>query len=158
MATNTKTAGNSMQSGQIAPLSKLWRAGLLAAVGATTINLLIFWIGKAVFEIPFLIPFGGPSGPLRPLPVAIIIIFIIVPAIGATLLLALLGKFLNRPIRAFWIISVIAFAISFLLPLSLPEGVASSTKISLSLMHIPAGALIVGLLTKSSRLGSRKGT
>ena len=158
MATDTKMTRKSMQNGPIAPLSKLWRVGLLAATGAATVNLLIFWIGKAVFEVPFLIPFGGPSGPLRPLPVAIIIIFIVVPAIGATLLLALLGKYLNRPIQAFWIISVIAFAISFMLPLSLPASVASSTRISLSLMHIPAGTLIVGVLTKLGRLSSRKAT
>jgi len=151
MATHTKTTGNSAQKESIAPLSKLWKASLLAVVGALTINLLIYWIGKTVFEAPFIIPFGGPSGPLRPFPVFIIFPFIIVPAIGATLLLAILGKYLNRPIRAFWIISAVVFAFSFMLPLGLPETVASSTKISLILMHFPAGALIVALLTRYSR-------
>lgn len=151
MTTNPKTTSDAIQSGSIAPLSKLWKASLLAVVGALAINLLIFWIGKTFFEVPYLIPFGGPGGPLRPFPAAIIFPFITVPAIGATLLLALLGKFLNRPFFAFWIISAIVFSISFMLPLGLPETVASSTKISLSLMHIPAGALIVGLLTRYGR-------
>jgi hypothetical protein len=43
------------------------------------------------------------------------------------------------------------FVISFILPLSLPSSVAASTKISLSLMHILAGAVIVGVLTTLGR-------
>ena len=94
---------------------------------------------------------GGPSGPLRALPAALIIIFNVVPAIGATILLAILGKVLSRPIRVFWIISAVVFVLSFVLPLGLPSSVASSTRIGLSVMHPTAGAVIVGVLTTLGR-------
>lgn len=93
MTTGTKTPNKSIINGSIAPLRKLWQASLLAVVGASSINLLIFWIGKTLFDVPFIIPFGGPSGPLRAFPVFIIFPFVIVPAIGAALLLAILVNF-----------------------------------------------------------------
>ena len=78
--------------------------------------------------------------------------FNIVPAIGATILLAVLGKFLSRPFRVFWIISVVAFLVSYMLPLTLPAGVVTSTKIGLGLMHISAAVVIVGVLTRQGRI------
>ncbi len=151
MATTTNAASNSAQNEHIVPISKLWWVGLVAAVGASIANLVVFWITKGVFGIPYIIPMGGPSGPLRALPAALIIIFNVVPAIGATILLAILGKVLSRPIRAFWIISVVVFAISFILPLGLPSRVATSTRIGLGLMHPIAGGVIIGVLTTLGR-------
>ncbi len=151
MTTTTDAESNSSQNEQVVPIRKLWWVGLVAAVGAATANLTFFWITKGVFDIPYLIPMGGPSGPLGALPAVLIIIFNVVPAIGATILLAILGKVLSRPIRAFWIISVVVFAISFILPLTLPATVATSTIVSLSLMHPIAGAVIVGVLTTLGR-------
>ena len=151
MSTSINAASTSTQNEQVVPFSKLWRVGLIAAVGAVSVNLVYFWVTKSVFGIAYIIPMGGPSGPLMSLPAVIIIMFNVVPAIGATILLAVLGKFLSHPFRVFWIISVVVFVISFILPLSLPSSVAASTKISLSLMHILAGALIVGVLTALGR-------
>ena len=151
MSTSINAASNSTQNEQVVPFSKLWRVGLIAAVGAASVNLVYFWVTKSVFAIPYIIPMGGPSGPLMSLPAVIIIMFNVVPAIGATILLAILGKFLSHPFRVFWIISVVVFVISFILPLSLPSGVATSTKISLSLMHVLAGTVIVGVLTTLGR-------
>lgn len=151
MATSTNAVSNSVQDEQIVPISKLWRVGLVAAVGAAIANLVFFWITKIVFSIPYLIPMGGPGGPLGSLPAVVIIMFNVVPAIGATLLLAILGKFLSRPFRVFWIISVVVFLASFMLPLNLPSVVGTSTRIGLSLMHIIAAAVIVGVLTRLGR-------
>lgn len=151
MSTSTNKASIFTQNEGVVPINKLWRVGLIAAVGAASFNLVYFWVTKAAFDIPYIIPMGGPSGALRALPAAVIIIFNVVPAIGATILLAILGRFLSRPFRVFWIISVVVFASSFYLPLSLPSNVANSTKIGLSMMHFPASALIIGVLTRLGR-------
>ncbi len=151
MAATTNAERNSAQNEQIVPISKLWWVGLVAAASASIANLVYFWVTKSVFGIPYIIPRGGPGGPLTAMPAALIIVFNVVPAIGATILLAILGKFVSRPFRVFWIISVAVFILSFMLPLTLPSAVATSTKIGLSLMHIIAAAVIVGVLSTLGR-------
>ena len=145
------TASRAAQNERVVAFSKLWWVGLVAGVGATIANFIFYLVTKSMFGIPYIIPLGGPSGPLGPLPAAAIIIFNFVPTIGATILLVVLGKFLSRPFRVFWIISGVVFLLSFILPLTLPSGVATSTKIGLSLMHIIAWPVIVGVLTKLGR-------
>ena len=93
----------------------------------------------------------GPDAALEALPATMVIIASAVPAVGATILLAILGKFLAQPIRIFWIISVLFLAISFAGPFTLPATVALLTKIGLALMHVVAGAAIVGILTTLGR-------
>ncbi len=151
MTTTAGTESNSTQKGQVVPLGKLWKVGLAAALGAAMANLVFFWITKGLFDIPYIIPMGGPSGPLRALPAALIIVFNVVPAVGATILLAILGRFLSRPFRLFWIISLGVLLVSFMLPLSLPSTVATSTQIGLGLMHIIAASVIVGVLSTLGR-------
>ena len=151
MTDTTNEPSSTTQGEQIIPMSKLWRVGLIAAVGASFANLVFYWITKALFGIPYIIPMGGPSGPLEPMPAGVIILLDVVPAIGATILLALLGKFVARPIRLFWIISGIGFIISFILPLTLPATVATSTIVGLSIMHPIAWGIIAGVLTTLGR-------
>lgn len=151
MTTTTNTESASNRNEQIIPINKFWRVGLIAAAGATFANLVFFWFTKAVFGISYIIPMGGPSGPLEPLPAAIIIVFDVVSAVGATILLALLGKYVARPIRLFWIISGVLFLLSFILPLTLPSSVATSTKIGLGLMHPIAWLVIAVVLTRLGR-------
>ena len=64
MASTTNAASNSIQNEQIVPISKLWWVGLVAGVGAAIANLIYFGITKGLFDIPYLIPMGGPSGPI----------------------------------------------------------------------------------------------
>ncbi len=151
MAATTNAERNSAQNEQIVPISKLWWVGLVAAASASIANLVYFWVTKSVFGIPYIIPRGGPGGPLTAMPAALIIVFNVVPAVGATMLLAILGKVSSRPIRAFWIISVVVFVISFLLPIGLPSSVATSTRIGLAPMHVIAASVIVGVLTTLGR-------
>ena len=151
MTTTTNTASSSTQGEQIIPMGKLWRVGLIAAAGASFANLVLFWITKGLFGIPYIIPMGGPSGPLEPMPAGVIIFLSVVSAVGATILLALLGKFRARPIRLFWIISGVLFVLSFMMPLTLPASVTTSTKIGLGLMHPIAWGVIAGVLTTLGR-------
>ncbi|MCH7574361.1 MAG: hypothetical protein IIA59_04465 [Candidatus Marinimicrobia bacterium] len=151
MTTTTNTAGDPNRNEQIVPIGKLWRVGLIAAAGASLANLALYWVAKAMFGISFIIPMGGPSGPLEPLPAGPIVFLNVVPAIGGTILLALLGKYVARPIRLFWIISGVLFLLSFALPITLPAGIATSTKIGLSLMHPITWGIIGWVLTTRGR-------
>jgi len=151
MADTMNAESNSPQSEQIIPISKLWWVGLVAAAAASIANLIFFWVTKSVFGIPYIIPMGGPGGPLMAMPAALIIVFSAVPAVGATILLAILSKVASRPMRVFWIISVVVFVLSFVLPIGLPSSVATATRIGLPLMHVIAAAVIVGVLTTLGR-------
>jgi len=150
MSTSTNAASSSTHHEHVIPFSKLWQVGLIAAVGAASVNLVYFWVTKSVFDIPYMI-MRGPSGPSISIDAMLIIIFNVVPAFGATILLAMLGRYSSRPFRVFWIISAAVFLISFMLPLGQPSSVESSTKIGLSLMHFPAGAIILGTLSRWGR-------
>ncbi|MDK1030279.1 MAG: DUF6069 family protein [Anaerolineae bacterium] len=137
---------------QVVPISKLWWVGLLAVVAAAIPNLVYFWITKNVFDIPYLIARGG-TGPMLPLPWFMIILFILVPTISATILLAILGKLVSRPFLVFWIISGVVLVLSFIPTFSLPSNIVNSTKIGLGLMHVIAAPIVVGVL---STLGRKK--
>lgn len=141
---------SSVQAGQVAPISKLWWVGLVAALSATVANVIFFVVTKGL-GIPYILPLQGPEAPLELLPVMMVVIASMVPTIGATFLLVVLGKFLAKPLRVFWIISVVFLLGSLVLPLTLPVTVAVSTKIGLSAMHVIAGAAIVGVLSKLGR-------
>ena len=140
-ASNTKTERISF--------SRLLWVGPVAAVVAAMANLIVFIIVKNLLGIPLMGPSGPGSTEMAPLPAVAVIIASIVPAIAATILLAVLSKFLARPIRVFWIISVVFLLISFASPLGLPVDVA--TKVTLELMHIVAAVAIVGGLTTLGR-------
>ena len=65
MADTMNAESNPAQSEQIIPISKLWWVGLVAAAAASIANLIFFWVTKSVFGIPYIIPMGGPGGPLQ---------------------------------------------------------------------------------------------
>jgi hypothetical protein len=129
--------------------SHLWWAGLLAALVAAVANLVILVVARNLLDIPVMAPAMPASAEMAPLSAIAIIIASVIPAIGATILLAVLGKFLEYPIRVFWIISVVFLLISFTSPLNLPVDIAS--KVTLSLMHLIAAVAIVGVLTTLPR-------
>jgi hypothetical protein len=68
-----------------------------------------------------------------------------VPALGATVVLWILSKFATRPLRIFWIVSLLVLMLS-LVPLS-PIPVDLPTKLGLGLMHTVAAVAIVGIVT-----------
>lgn len=143
-------ANSSYRTERVVPVSKLWWVALVAAAGSALANL-IFWLITRAVGISYVIPLGGPGSPLEPLPAAPVIIASALPALVAAVLLALLGRFVARPVRIFWIISIVFLVLSFAMPFTLPAEVAFSTKIALNVMHVISGAVIVGVLTTLGR-------
>lgn len=144
---STLTVSNA-KSEQISFSRLLW-VGPLAGVVAAVSNLIVLAIVQNLGGITLMAPAGPGSTEMAPLPAIVVIIATVVPALAATILLAVLGKFLARPIHVFWIISVVFLLLSFAAPLGLPVGVA--TKITFEVMHIVAALAIVGVLTTLGR-------
>lgn len=144
---STLTASNA-KTERISFSRLLW-VGPLAAVIAAVANLIVFVIAQNLLGITLMGPAGPGSTEMVPMPAIAVVIMSVIPAIGATTLLAVLGKFLARPTRVFWIISLIFLLLSFVTPLGLPVSVA--VKVTLELMHVVAAVAIVGVLTTLGR-------
>ncbi len=143
------TRGNEfMRIQQVAQFRRLWPIGLVAAAGATVANVVFFFVSKEI-GIPYLVTMQGSLGPLPPV---MVIVSSVIPAVAATVLCALLGKFLSRPIRVFTIISIIVLLLSLAPPLTMPAEVAASTKVGLVVMHLITAAVTVGVLTRLGRV------
>jgi hypothetical protein len=145
---STLTASKTIKQERVSYSRLLW-VGPVAAVTAAIANLVVFLIVQNLLEITLIGPAGPGSTEMAPLPAIAVIIASIVPAVAATLLLAVLGKFLARPIQTFWIISIVFLILSFAPPLGLP--VDAATKVVMGLMHVVAAIAIVGVLTAFGR-------
>ncbi|MDK1119195.1 MAG: DUF6069 family protein, partial [Anaerolineae bacterium] len=137
---------------QVVPISKLWWVGLLAVVAAAIPVFIYYFITKSVFDIPYTFPMGR-TGPMVALPLPAIVMFIFVPTVAGTILLAILGKLVSRPFRVFWIISGVVLILSFFPTLNIPAPTTTSTKIGLVLMHVITAPIVVWVL---STLGRKK--
>lgn len=134
-----------MQKERVAPISKLLQAGLIGGVIGAVGSFIVYLIGGAM-GIPFQILPPGTTE-LAPLPVPMIAIANIVPALIAAGVLALLARFVSQPVRPFQIISVVILVLSFASPFAQPAEVTMGTKLALNLMHIVAAGAIVWALT-----------
>lgn len=133
---------------------KLLQAGVIAAVVAVVANLIVYGVAGALTDL---------SGFVLLNPISIIG-SITVSTIGATIVYALLGRFTNRPVTIFRVVSVIIALLSMGGPLSAAAGnlppmpmatgplvVTSAEVITMIVMHIVAPAAIVGVLTTIGR-------
>lgn len=126
-------------------LSRLLRAGALAALGAVVANVIFFVILNAL-GVTITLP-ADMGGQLTVVPV---IVSTLVGAVGATAVLAALIRFTSNPARLFLIVSAVFLVISFGGPLANP-GIDGTGKFLLSIMHIIAAAVIVPTLLSQSR-------
>ena len=131
------------------PTGRVWRAGLLAAAVVAVANTTVFTIERMILGLPLPVP-QGTGTEMAPLPVVMVLVVSVGAAIGATLLLAILNRFVQRPIGWFWGVSAVVLLLSFSGPLSLP--VDTATKAGLTAMHLVAAAAIVGPLSSMSRI------
>jgi hypothetical protein len=129
-------------------IERLWWVGLLAAVVAVIGNILVQVIASAAYTIP--------AG-FQPFQIPRLAIFTVVGVAGATGVFALLGRFTQRPVRWFWITSVVVLLLSFIpnilmLTGTLPvPGTTVPGVISLMIIHIVAAAAAVGILPRAAR-------
>ncbi len=137
-------ASNVIQTERVA-LGRLWWASLLAGLGATIANVVVFLIASAAGAIPQTVLIQTPAGPL-PVGIAAVVFNSFLPAIVAGVFLALLNRFTRRPIRIFRIVSAVLLVLSFANPFTIPDAPMVMI-LALNLMHVVAAAIIVGVLT-----------
>ena len=127
---------------------KLLWVGPVAAVAAFVASVVVFGIA-GLFGVPLEVMAPPTYETLSPMEVSFIAQATIPPAIGATILLAILGRFTRRPFLIFQIIAAVFLLLSFGGPLSLP--VSGVVKMVLGLIHIVAAGTIVGVLSTLGR-------
>jgi len=129
-------------------IRELWWGALVAAVAAFAAAVVLFGIA-GLFGVPLEVMAPPTYETLSPMEVSFIAQATIPPAIGATILLAILGRFTRRPFLIFQIVAAVFLLLSFGGLLSLP--VSGAVKIVLGLIHIVAAGAIVGVLSTLGR-------
>lgn len=128
-------------------LNRLWWIALVAGAVAVIGNLIVFGIARAL-NVPLDIPTGPQtSGPLT---VAPVIATSFIPALLAAGFLALLSRFVKRPLRMFQSVGIVAALLSLLGPSLMP--IAGATKVILILMHLVAAGSIIGVFSSLARV------
>jgi hypothetical protein len=127
-------------------LSKLLWVGPLTILTSVIANLIVRALALAVFPIsPEFMPLATP-GP--------VVAFTIIGVLSAVILFALLGRFTKNPVRLFQVIAAVFLIVSFIPDLALFSAVAAfpgvtvPAVVALMSMHVVAGAITVGLLSR----------
>lgn len=117
----------------------------LVAIGvAAVVNAVLFLVGSTfTFPPDALTPMGAPVG-LGP-----VVIFSIVPLLGAAVVYAILNRYTGNPNRIFYILAGVMFVFMFFSPFGI-ENVPTAEIVILELMHVVAAGSIVYFLTKKS--------
>ena len=107
-------------------------AGLMAAVAALVINVVLFYIFHSTGVIDDKILIDGK----QPLSILPIIFSCIIPSLIAAFVFFLMEKFTNNGYLIFSIVSIVLLILSFLSPFMTIKGISVGYGIVLSLMHI----------------------
>lgn len=129
---------------------RLWWAGPLVTALAVGIDLLFFFIGRALGERYF-VTLGGPGQPAGLMPVSFIVVPTIAVSAGANLFFAFLLKYSRAPLPPFLSVSAAALVLSFGAPFSLTGDTHLSTKLLLTGMQILTAVVIVGGILSFTR-------
>src|SRR5262245_5939923 len=98
-------------------LGRLWWASLLAGLAAAAANSVVYLVASAAGAI---LPTVLVPGVDQPVTLAPVTLNSFLPAIVAGVLLALLNRFTNRPVRNFRIIAAVVLLISLVSPFTIP--------------------------------------
>lgn len=152
------TAGSEARiTARIPTESVAWRrlplAALLAALGASAANVLVFFAASGMgFITPdVLVPAASGESPIT---ASMVVFSSVAGTVGATLAFAIVGLFAKRPARFFRILSIAVLILSFAMPFTIGAPVAMV--MSLEAMHIVAWAVIVATLTTMTRNGGTR--
>lgn len=154
MAMASMRATNESEKNVAVGAHRLAQYGLLAVIAASVVNVCLLFIGLAVAEFPadFV---GGPFGPLAVGPV---VVNSAVAAVAATVVYGVITRYAARPNRTFAIVAGVALVLSFAMFLA-PDiaGAPLALYTFLSVMHVAAAVVIVGVLIRASNQGDVPG-
>lgn len=139
-------------------ISRLLRAGAIAAIGAAAANLIVYFVGSA------LVPDLSSFPLVNPVTVAL---SSIIGAVAATIVFGLIARFTQRPVTIFRIVAVVATLFSLGGPISSGQGMeaplmpgiepgsflvaSAGTVVLMIVMHIVAALIITWTLTTQAR-------
>jgi Family of unknown function (DUF6069) len=143
MATTTLTSSRTTPS-IVSYLQTGVIAGVIAAIG----NVIVYFVGQALgasFDIIM-----QPSTPVVPLPIVAIVMFSVVPALGAALLAWALNRYIARGNAIFVGIAVVFLLLSIIPDITMPDPVTNATRLGLIVMHFVAGGVITYMLSRKA--------
>jgi Family of unknown function (DUF6069) len=130
-------------------VARLWRATPLAAMAAALANAIVYAIAEGVGALPNSVLVPTAAGE-RPLALGEVVFGSVMPIIGAGIVLAILARFTDRPLRAFWKIAAVVLLISLGTPLTLPDAPGDMV-VALSVMHVMTAAVGLSVMTRLAR-------
>lgn len=119
------------QAPRTVPWPRLWRAGVLAAVAAAVVNVVVFLLARAAGAMPadVLNPMGQPVG------LGSTLLLTLLPPLAAAGLLGLLARLTRRAVPIFLVVAALVFAVMAMSPIGLP-GAPAGMIAALELMHL----------------------
>lgn len=124
------------------------QTGVLAGIMAAIVNVIVYFVGQALgasFDIIM-----QPGTPMIPLPIVAIILFSVVPALGAAVLAWALNRYVTRGNAIFVGIAVVFLLVSIIPDITMPDPVTNATRLGLIVMHFVAGGVITYLLSRKA--------
>lgn len=139
---------------QVALTGRVWQTGLLAAVIASVVNLVIYFVASSLGISFDFMPANMPAPPF-----ALAVIFAtFIGVLAGTLVFSLMPRFTKRPVSVFRTVAIVALVLSFAQPLMLTTGiipvgqpVTAGLIVALLIMHLVAGVITIWLLTTRVR-------
>jgi hypothetical protein len=125
---------------------EIWKFGVVAAAGATVVNVILLVAAKAA-GVEFFSPDPRTGDPTE-IGIVQVISLTLIPMLLGTAAAAIAER-LNRPLRWVQIPVIVLTLLSLYAPLSLDAEL--STKLSLTAMHLIAGGALVAALERVNR-------
>ena len=122
---------------------RLVPAGALALVVAAAANAIVYLVASSSLEA---MPQDVDANGQGPITLPMVVVMSAAGAVAGTLVYALVGRFVRRPVRAFRLVAVIALVLSLAGPFTIP-GAPAAMVAALLVMHVVAAGVVVGLLT-----------
>ena len=137
-----KVENSTVRDGGRVRRGRLVSAGLLAALVAATVNVVVYLVAVAAGAMVRDVVVNGQM----PITLSMVATMSVLGAFAATLVYALVGRFARRPVLVFRIVAALALLLSFGGPFSI-AGAPAAMIATLLLMHVIAATVIVGVLT-----------
>ena len=132
-----------------ASAEKLGKSALVGGASAGLLNIVLLLLARGAGYDP-MVKSGGMLFP-EPLSVVQVAVACLIPAIGAAILLGLLGKYSRKQEKIFYKIAVIFLVFSMTGPVMVPVN-RLATRFILGAMHLVAAGAIIGSLQRMGGL------